>query len=114
MSDKKIIDGIDVSKCQHYGKCSAHCYVVDELCSDNPNCYYKQLKRLRQENSDLKEKNIKLQNRNQQLSGAITQNLIYIQKLEKIEPLAIGLKQTDYQHIRQVGEKILQIIRGEE
>ena len=69
---------------------------------------------LKAENEELKEQNIKLQNRNQQLSGAITQNLIYIQKLEKIEPLAIGLKQTDYQHIRQVGEKILQIIRDEE
>ena len=69
---------------------------------------------LKAENEELKEQNIKLQNRNQQLSGAITQNLIYIQKLEKIEPLAIGLKQTDYQYIRQVGEKILQIIRDEE
>ena len=50
MSDKKIIiDGIDVSKCQHYGKCSTYCYVVDELCSDNPNCYYKQLARKEQE-----------------------------------------------------------------
>ena len=86
----KQIEGIDVRECQHYGKCSTYCYAVDEPCSDNPNCYYKQLKRLRQETN------------------------IYIQKLEKIEPLAIGLKQTDYQHIRQVGEKILQIIRGEE
>lgn len=49
MTYKQIIDGIDVSKCQHYGKCSTHCYVVDELCSDNPNCYYKQLKRKEQE-----------------------------------------------------------------
>ena len=49
MTDKQIIDGIDVSKCQHYGKCSTYCYVVDEPCSDNPNCYYKQLKRKEQE-----------------------------------------------------------------
>lgn len=49
----------------------------------------------------------------------VVKNLVDIiswqrEKLEKIEPLAIGLKQTDYQHIRQVGEKMLQIIRGEE
>lgn len=49
MTDKQIIDGIDVSKCQHYGKCSTHCYVVDEPCSDNPNCYYKQLAQKEQE-----------------------------------------------------------------
>ena len=49
MTDKQMIDGIDVNKCQHYGKCSTYCYIVDELCSDNPNCYYKQLKRKEQE-----------------------------------------------------------------
>ena len=49
MTDKQMIDGIDVSKCEHYGKCSTYCYVVDEPCSDNPNCYYKQLKRKEQE-----------------------------------------------------------------
>ena len=49
MTDKQMIDGIDVNKCQHYGKCSTYCYVVDEPCSDNPNCYYKQLKRKEQE-----------------------------------------------------------------
>ena len=49
MTDKTVIDGIDVSECRHYGKCSTYCYVVEELCSDNPNCYYKQLKRKEQE-----------------------------------------------------------------
>ena len=54
MNDKTVIDGIDVNKCQHYGKCSTYCYVVEELCSDNPNCYYKQLKRKEQECEELK------------------------------------------------------------
>ena len=81
MTDKHI-EGIDVRECQHYGKCSTYCYAIDEPCSDNPNCYYRQLKRLRQETNDLKEKNVKLQNRNQQLSDAITQNLIYIKEKE--------------------------------
>ena len=49
MNDKTIIDRIDVSECGHYGKCSTYCYVVDEPCSDNSNCYYKQLARKEQE-----------------------------------------------------------------
>ena len=57
MTDKQMIDGIDVNKCQHYGKCSTYCYIVDELCSDNPNCYYKQLKRKEQECEELKSEN---------------------------------------------------------
>lgn len=57
--DKQImIDGIDVSGCEYIGlykecklKCGS-CYPVD--CLDNPNCYYKQLKRKEQECWDLK------------------------------------------------------------
>ena len=54
MTDKQMIYGIDVRECQHYGKCSTNCYVVDEPCSDNPNCYYKQLARAKEENEKLK------------------------------------------------------------
>ena len=50
MTDKQIIiDGVDVSGCEHYEdlNCSAYrdsCgYPLD--CKDKPNCYYKQLKR---------------------------------------------------------------------
>ena len=58
MTDKEIIiDGVDVSKCghYHYGKCEID---YDEWnneiiryneCQNNPNCYYKQLKRKEQE-----------------------------------------------------------------
>ena len=54
MTDKPImINGVDVSGCEHLGlykeyklKCGS-CYPVD--CSDNPNCYYKQLMRKGQE-----------------------------------------------------------------
>ena len=54
MVDKPIIiNGVDVSGCEHLGlykeyklKCGG-CYPVD--CSDNPNCYYKQLLRKEQE-----------------------------------------------------------------
>ena len=54
MTDKQIIiDGVDVSGCEHCGYdnvCklkSASNYTVD--CKDNPNCYFKQLKRKEQE-----------------------------------------------------------------
>ena len=65
MTDKQeiIINGVDVSKCghYHYGKCEID---YDEWnneiiryneCQNNPNCYYKQLKRKEQENKKLKE-----------------------------------------------------------
>ena len=63
MTDKEIIiDGIDVSKCghYHYRKCEID---YDEWnneiiryneCQNNPNCYFKQLKRKEQECEELK------------------------------------------------------------
>jgi hypothetical protein len=60
MTDKQIIiDGIDVSGCEHFeecetelewSKCLADCYSYPEgtcygYCDEHPNCYYKQLKR---------------------------------------------------------------------
>lgn len=60
MTDKKIIDGVDVSKCEYYAITSGvisnvgDCYISIssrtkkitgrfEPCECNPNCYYKQL-----------------------------------------------------------------------
>ena len=63
MTDKQIIiDGIDVSWCEHFeecetklewSKCLADCYPYPEgtcygYCDEHPNCYYKQLKRAEQ------------------------------------------------------------------
>ena len=61
MTDKPIIiNGVDVSGCEHLGlykeyklKCGS-CCPID--CSDNPNCYYKQLMRKEQECEKLKKK----------------------------------------------------------
>jgi hypothetical protein len=63
MADKEIIiDGFDVSECEHYHyeKCEINyeewngeiirCYE----CTDNPNCYFKQLKRKEKECEGLK------------------------------------------------------------
>ena len=53
MTDKQImIDDVDVSGCEYFSK--GYCYCINhivermsesEFCKDNPNCYYKQLKR---------------------------------------------------------------------
>ena len=67
MSEIKI-DGVDVSECGFYYKDDCHC----ELNRDNriytmkcksADCYYKQLKRLEQENKELKEKVEQLENK---------------------------------------------------
>ena len=60
MYNKVIIDGVDVSKCKYFDcdskKCKAEYYVRHgyeiveyDSCRENPNCYYKQLKREEQE-----------------------------------------------------------------
>lgn len=58
-----MIDGINVTKCMHftkqynYGYCELSNDSCDEFqynCAKNKNCYYKQLKRLEQENKELK------------------------------------------------------------
>ena len=66
MTDKQIIiDGVDVSKCKYFDcdskKCKAEYYVRHgyeiveyDSCRENPNCYYKQLKRKEEECEELK------------------------------------------------------------
>lgn len=64
------INGIDVSECEHhytntvngiiYNGCAIYeqinelGYSQDTLCEQNPDCYFKQLKRLKEENEELK------------------------------------------------------------
>ena len=60
---KNIVDGVDVSGCEFYTanikyNCKLDTVGGDNtcfICSNNPNCYYKQLQRLKQENEKLKE-----------------------------------------------------------
>ena len=72
MDDEKIINGIDVSECEHhytnpvngiiYHGCAIYeqindlGYSQDTLCEQNPNCYFKQFKRLQEENKELKKR----------------------------------------------------------
>lgn len=55
-----IIDGVDVCKCENFYAKPAYdnlCYKECDGCEKHPNCVYKQLKRLKQENTRLKEEN---------------------------------------------------------
>ena len=53
-----IIDGCNVAECEFYDKCNYTTCMIgiqDYInCDKNPNCYYKQLKRLEAENEKLK------------------------------------------------------------
>ncbi len=61
MTDKQIIiDGIDISGCEYCLKmtkcrCTIQRDVYKCLCEENPNCYYKQLKRKEQNLTEIKE-----------------------------------------------------------
>ena len=86
--DKVIIDGVNVSKCGFYHpEYDNYCHIALAFsedygecneCKDNPNCYYKQLKRLESEYDDLhltyagcKTANTGLQELNQQLQSEL-------------------------------------------
>ena len=53
MTEDIIIDGVNVTECeQRFG--DNECALLDQyFCADNPDCYYKQLKRLQMENEAL-------------------------------------------------------------
>lgn len=65
MTDKEIIiDGVNVAGCGYFCETDKECSICGmgtsgedtfcRYCKDNPSCYYKQLKRLEQENAELK------------------------------------------------------------
>lgn len=65
MTEEIIIDGVNVAGCEYFDRdsslnnCLAHCIPYPECtcyesCDEHPNCYYKQLKRLEQENKQMK------------------------------------------------------------
>ena len=61
MSEKVMIDGVDVSECLHYR--GEMCCNEEELsldCVKNKSCFYKQIIQLKAENERLKEKHKKL------------------------------------------------------
>ena len=66
MSEEIIIDGVNVAECGFYHpEYDNYCHIALAFsedygecleCQDNPDCYYKQLQRLKQENKILKER----------------------------------------------------------
>lgn len=63
---EEIINGVNVFECQYYNGVlgeQGYCDIDQEhlyLCSSDENCYFKQLKRLEQENKELKRENEQL------------------------------------------------------
>lgn len=60
LDKKTIIDGIDVSGCEHCVKMTKYRCIIQRdvykyLCEENPNCYYKQLARYKQAIEKIKE-----------------------------------------------------------
>lgn len=74
MSNKIIIDGIDVSECEHFkGNLRYNCcnYYVDNFCcEENPNCYFKQLARAKKDIDNFDNANRELWQENEKLENA--------------------------------------------
>ena len=134
MTDKLIIiNGVDVSDCEHLGlykeyklKCGG-CYPVD--CSDNPNCYYKQLKRKEQEYEELK-KNVehwKIEHKETKAKGEWTYDLVKKrlgQQLDQLkaendtprqflskEPLALQALQSGYTSYKKSSDVLYEMVK---
>ena len=84
MADKEIIiDVVNVVGCMNYSfkefinyiECPDYCgEYLDNRCDNHPRCYYKQLKRLEQENTELKAENERLKKENEILLGQLVIN----------------------------------------
>ena len=92
MTEEIIIDGVNVAGCDAYK--DKHCmdktsimFCNLNICSNFPNCYYKQLKRLEQENERLK-KELDLQQKINLKQQDITRD--YWEALEEIGKIAGG------------------------
>lgn len=85
MENKQIVDGVDVSGCEHINTCDnkIKCVILqDDVCETNPycggyNCYYKQFKAKEQECEELKKANKHIEHNRNQKAG----KLMRIEKL---------------------------------
>ena len=92
MSEEIITDGVNVAECDAYK--DKHCmdktsimFCNLNICSNFPNCYYKQLKRMQAENEELK-KIIETQNPWHNCNNC---NKDYKQALEEIREIASAI-----------------------
>lgn len=100
MTNKEIIiDGVNVAECKCFYINASHPELQQcinpyckDLCEENPNCYFKQLKRKEQECEELRKFQkywSKVEQKNLKLS---TQNEIYKQALSEIKQITEKLK----------------------
>ena len=109
--DEVIIDGVDISGCEYCLKmtkyrCTIQRDVYKCLCEENPNCYYKQLKRKEQECDELKHK-VELM-----MDCASCKIDEYKQTLIEIKEIAMGIMDDDLEDSSTYydAKQILQII----
>ena len=126
---KIIINNVDVSECEHvcvstslfkektYVKCSAFFLENNDSCcdcTDNPNCYYKQLKRKEKECEELRDKlnsNIEKMNaQNEKLHNEIQvirqqmKTILMVSNNGKYKPVKNSTKEQCYQVLGNIQE----------
>lgn len=98
IEDKQIIiDGVDVSGCKHYKNrtCIADYCLTDmpfgeAKCEKNPNCYYKQLQREKQDSQEARDTAIKEFNRAEKLKTLLERKE---QERERLKQTLIEIKE---------------------
>ena len=96
MTEEIIIDGVNIAGCLSFCQNNGHnicCYddtredkiPFANFCVENKDCYYKQLKRLKQENEELKER---FEKRGELMCNCAKQRENYHSALEEIRIMA--------------------------
>ena len=91
MTDKQIIiDGVDVAECEYFNRFRSICHNKNLCCDckENPNCYYKQLKRKEQKCEQLK---AEFDKKELIFAGIETSNRILIEKNNKLKQTLIDI-----------------------
>lgn len=117
MTDKIIIDGVDVSGCERLVSGLRYGYDAENecsptICKNSPNCHYKQLKRKEQEceildtqNLSLFAKAIETRKENAMLKGKLQ---AAEEKADKRIREYIGSKQASYEHMQRLWQATIQ------
>lgn len=111
MSKEIIIDGVNIAECgflccKHNGNelIKNYCSIFNNKCICNPDCYFKQLQRLKQEKEELKKRCEELD----KMTGIFSARLAnkYKQALEEIRKILEVYSDDDWKATREI-EKII-------